>query len=872
MQASVQLDVPRRSAAAAICSTLLLVLALLAADQPVQSAQGSDSAHPAPDYGDLPLSFQPAAGRYEGIDYLSSGTSGLVAVGPEGLRFEQSYGTKENPKAAAIAMSLPGGTLTNPQAHARQPGVVNDLRGDDPAEHVTSIPTFASLSYAEVWSRIDLTLRGSGANPEYDFELAPGADPSLISMRIAGADSARIARSGDLVIRSGGAIFRQHAPVSYQPSPEGRVPVDSAFRLDGRSVSFELGAYDADRRLVIDPMALAYSTYLGGNGADGAQAIAVDSSGAAYVAGFTDSGDFNTVGPINTDKTPIDAFIAKLTPAGNALAYSTYLGGNGVDIPTGIAVDSSGAAYVTGSTDSTDFDTNGQIEGDSNVGDAFIAKLTPAGSALAYSTYLGGNDNDAATGIAVDSSGAAYVTGYTASSNFNTVGQIEADSAGVDAFIAKLTPAGNALAYSTYLGGSGGDAAAAIAVDAGGSAYVAGYTDSSDFNTSGQIEGDSGGIDAFVTKLNPAGSALAYSTYLGGSGEDRASAIAVDSSGAAYVAGGTASTDFDLLGNFATDGGGVDGFVAKLTPAGNALAYSTYLGGNGGIEGANAIAVDSSGAAYVAGATDSTDFHHVGQIEGYGGSIDGFIVKLTPAGNDIVYASYLGGNGLDSAMSVAVDSSGAAYVAGFTRSTDFVTVGQIEGDSAIEDGFISKIAAPDTRLLAGPGEGSTTGDPTATFAFSSDSPSAGFQCRIDAGPWQGCGTPQQLTALSDGAHTFGVRAADDLGDIDLAPAFRTFSVDTTPPDTKITKAPRKLLLKKRKRTADAVLLFEVTEPGSQTTCRVDGKTATPCTSPLAVKLKKGTHEIAITATDGIGNADLSPAGVKIKVKKKKRKR
>jgi hypothetical protein len=601
----------------------------------------------------------------------------------------------------------------------------------------------------------------------------------------------------------------------------------------------------------------------------------------------------STVGQVEGDSAGTDAFIAKLNPAGNALAYSTYLGGSDVDQATAIAVDSSGAAYVAGLTNSADFNTVAEIEGhNGGVGpagiDAFIAKLNPSGNALAYSTYLGGSDVDQATAIAVDPSGAAYVAGFTESTDFDTVGQIEGDDTGRDAFIAKLNPTGGALAYSTYLGGSSPDAATAIAVDPSGAAFVAGYTDSIDFNSVGPIEGSTATTDAFIAKLNPAGSALVYSTHLGGNGADFGTAIAVDPSGAAYVAGYTSSTNFNTVGQIEGDSAGADAFIAKLNPSGNALAYSTYLGGNVD-DLANAIAVDSSGAAYVTGYTTSADFDTAGPIEGDSAGTDAFIAKLNPAGNALAYSTYLGGSDFDQANAIAVDASGAAYVAGYTNSINFNTVGPIEGDSAAADAFIAKLTAPDTRLLSGPAEGSATSDATPTFTFSSDNPTATFECRTDGGPWEGCESPRTLPALGDGDHTFKVRALDDVGNFDLMPVVRNFDidttpppVDTTPPDVFFTSGPSGL-------TNDNTpsFGFAMSEAGTLQ-CRVDGSQFQTCTSPRTTSaLTEGPHTFSVRATDSAGNrsvvdrsilvdttapqTQLAPVPAKLTAKKKKAK-
>jgi Ca2+-binding RTX toxin-like protein len=455
-------------------------------------------------YGELPLAFEPNAGRSgQGVDFVSHSGSGTVLLG----RDEATLALGHGKHAEAISLQLAGAAPARPEALERLPGVVNDLRGDDPEAWRTEIATFERVRYPGVWPGTDLEYHGNQGHLEYDLRLAPGADPNQIAIRIAGADRLRLAPNGDLLITAGTETIRQRAPVAYQPGSQvggshaTRTPVRATFALSGDTVRFRLGDYDQHRPLVIDPLVLSYSTYLGGNAVDFSYGIAVDDSGAAYVTGHTDSSDFDTVGKIEGDSTGTDAFVSKLSPDGSALEYSTYLGGNADDRAHGIAVGSSGAAYIAGDTSSSDFNTVGTIEGDSAGLDAFVSKLSPAGDELAYSTYLGGDGIDSAWGIAVDDSGAAYVTGDTESSDFNTVDEIEGDSADLDAFVSKLTPVGSALSYSTYLGGGGRESGYGIAVDSSGDAYVVGSTSSSDFDTVGPIEGNSAELDAFVSKL-----------------------------------------------------------------------------------------------------------------------------------------------------------------------------------------------------------------------------------------------------------------------------------------------------------------------------------------------------------------------------------
>jgi Bacterial Ig-like domain (group 1)/Beta-propeller repeat len=396
--------------------------------------------------------------------------------------------------------------------------------------------------------------------------------------------------------------------------------------------------------------ALVYSTFLGGSNDDGGRSIAVDTSGSAYVTGITGSPNFpTTVGAFDTTLNALgtfDAFVTKLNPAGSAIVYSTFLGGDITESGNGIAVDNSGSAYVTGDTGSPNFPTtaggfdttyNGDV-------DTFVTKLNPAGSALEYSTFLGGFDTDFGTAIVLDTFGSAYVTGFTDSINFpTTVGAFDTTQNGefrFDVFVTKLNVSGSAIVYSTFLGGTGPEFGAGIAVDTSGSAYVTGSTSSPNFPTTvGAFDTthDVGSSDVFVTKLNPSGSALVYSTFLGGNQLDQGNDIAVDSTGSAYVTGFTLSSNFPITADAVdTTQSASEVFVTKLNPSGSApLVYSSFLGGD--IEDLGfGIAVDPSGSAYVTGYTfshinfpttvgafDTT--HHVG-------SSDVFVTKISTTG------------------------------------------------------------------------------------------------------------------------------------------------------------------------------------------------------------------------------------------------
>jgi len=428
----------------------------------------------------------------------------------------------------------------------------------------------------------------------------------------------------------------------------------------------------------------------------------VDSEGSAYVTGTTFSTNFPTKNPLQGSPADYgEVFITKVNSSGNALIYSTYLGGYEEDWCFGIAVDLEGAAYVTGYTSSTNYPLKNPVQESFGGGawDNFVTKISPSGSALIYSTYLGGSDNDGCFAIALDSEGAACVTGRTKSADYPTKNPIQGNKAGQrDAFITKINASGNALIYSTYLGGSssGWDGGADIAVDSEGAAYVAGFAESTDFPLKNPIQSKSGGgTDVFIFKVNASGNALIYSTYLGGSEDDWALGIEVDSGGAAYVTGYTSSTNFPL--NHPIQGsykGDSDIFIAKINASGSALSYSTYLGGTG-LDVGSDIAVDSKGTAYVTGMTQSLDFPTKNPFQGSyaGGDYDAFITKINASGNALIYSTYLGGSEDDRAFGIATDANSAIYIAGNTDSTDFPIKSPIQGSYAGgTDVFIAKIS------------------------------------------------------------------------------------------------------------------------------------------------------------------------------------
>ena len=723
----------------------LTVLQLPAAHDARREASAFAKPQAVKAYGQLPLSFEANQGQTDQrVKFLSHGSGySLFLTGDEAvLALKKPGGSTARdqlrklavPSAgppAVVRMKLVGANASaKVTGLAELPGKSNYFIGSDPKKWRTNVPNYAKVKYSSVYPGVDLVYYGNHRQLEYDFVVQPGADPKAIRLEFAGdltgeqATTLRIDGNGDLVVGTVGGEVIFHRPVVYQPANHSqgtRDVLDGKYVIRGdKQVTFEVARYDKTKPLVIDPT-LYYSTYLGGSDFAQGSGIAVDASGNAYVTGFTLSTDFPTTHGFGKTFFPGNVFVSKLNADGSGLVYSAILGSS---YPYGapgfgpsIAIDTSGNAYVTGVVDLfgavPGFPiTPGAFQTTFGGGprDAFVTKLNTTGSALLYSTFLGGSGDDAGNGIAVDASGSAYVTGTTyspsSSNNFPiTPGAFQTTFGGyTDGFVSKLNAAGSVLVYSTFLGGSGGEEGHGIAVDASGSAYVTGYTYSSNFPvTPGAFQTAFGGVsDAFVSKLNGAGSALLYSTYLGGSDDDRAYGIAADAAGNAYVTGGTSSSNFPTTpGAFQTAPGvSSDAFVAKVNGAGSALLYSTYLGGSGGATGYG-IAADAAGNAYVAGGTGSNFPITPGAFQTtFGGGTDAFATKLNTIGSALLYSTYLGGSGDESnegmqGLGMAVDASGNAYVTGGTSSPNFpITPGafQTTFSSINFDGFVSKFS------------------------------------------------------------------------------------------------------------------------------------------------------------------------------------
>ena len=657
-------------------------------------------------FSSLPLAFVENRGQTDGqVRYVAHGARFGFFLTPESL--VMSLLQPDGERGVNLSLDF---VDANPdvvvESRQRAPGTVSYLRGNDSSRWLRELSSFAEVVYRELWPGVDLALRGDGGVLKYEFRVRPGARIGDIRLAYRGADRLVPDGSGALLVETASGALRDAPPVSYQVIGGKRVAVDSDYQLDlardgELSYGFAVGDYDTARELIIDP-GLEYSTFLGGFGNQAGAAIEVDSSGNAYVTGFTQSptfpttpGAFDRTGSVRND---LDAFVSKLNATGTGLVYSTFLGGSNFEWGRDLAIDAAGNAYVAGQTKSSSFPTtSGAFDRSFNIAncprcgidqyDAFVTKLNPTGSGLVYSTFLGGTDIDDIRAIAIDGAGRAHVAGETTSQSFPTrAGSFDTTpNGGVDAFVAKFNATGSGLDYSTRLGGTDNETADGIDVDASGNVVVGGATRSANFpSTPGALQPTHSGGDfidlfeGYVTKLNPTGSALVYSTFLGGTKRDSVGNVILDALGNTYLSGGTESPEFPTTpGAFDTafDNPGVmfasESFVAKLNPTGSAFVYSTFLGEAG----ASVGAVEADGSVWLAGGSGSPDafVSPDAWAPQLNGGSDAYIAKLNPTGSAFDYATFFGGTQSDGAVDLALDPDGDVYVVGTTRSPDFPT-------------------------------------------------------------------------------------------------------------------------------------------------------------------------------------------------------
>jgi hypothetical protein len=679
-----------------------------------------------------PVVFEPNRGQLAAVHrFVGRSRSGLLLLGDERMQFVAPAATARWRSDAS--RSSVGVRFLGAAGDARPDGIrplasaSNYFTGDGAADAV-DVPHFGGVRYREIYPGIDAIFYGHGAAFEFDLLVRAGGDPAQIRIAFDGADGIALDADGDLVLRTPDGVLRQRVPAIYQVRDGERVAVRGRYLLEpDHSVSIELGEYDPSLSLVIDPV-IAYSTYLGGSGDDEIRAVTADANGNVYVAGSTTSLNFPLLNPYQSKGSGnMVAFVSKFSPAGTLL-YSTFLvpAQNNWALAWAIAVDAAGSAYVAGpTTDGFPTTRNAYQPRRTARNASFLTKLSAAGNQLAYSTYVNYTDTN---GIAVDAAGNAFIAGNAYSGFATTAGTFQTLQPGLTSmyspFVLKMNTNGTAPVYSTYVGGSTFDILNGVAIDAMGNAVVTGQALSPDFPLASALQssfaapGQNGHV--FVAKLDPTGSSLLYSTFLGGSGSEEAVGVALDGTGAAYIAGTTSSTDFPLVQPFQATSYQPNyvSFVAKLSPAGDRLVYSTYLGGTcGGVnypycsiwqgDEIKAIAVDTAGHSTVVGNVRSPYFPLADSLEpaipAKGGGI--FVTRFTASGSAL-YSTLIGGGAVASgaagstAWTVAIDKSGNTWIGGATPRTDFPLAGQSWQSTLAGgvDAVLVKLAAPNATL------------------------------------------------------------------------------------------------------------------------------------------------------------------------------
>jgi len=757
---------------------LIFLLNFLLNAEPVREAPGirlptSQELNVRPDFGRMPLYFIPNEGQVDSqVDFYVKGKDKIIYFTPKGVTFVLAELNSSNAEAEGrykvkgslsrvkqasrrwvVNLDFIGARSdVRPLGKKKTGAVISYFKGK-PEDWYTSLPAYSRIVYPNLWPGIDLVYYGTVDRLKYEFIVHPGADPSRIQLAYRGAKSVGVDEKGRLKVDTPLGGFHDDVPAAYQEKRRKRVNISLAYRpqtlekeakhdhMDKEQsetqafiYGFEVGDYDRNLTLVLDPAILVYCGYIGGSKEDWANGIAVDSSGSAYVTGETlsEEGSFPVaVGPDLTYSNFYDAFVAKVNASGSSLDYCGYIGGSWDDWGIHIAVDDSGNAYIAGCTESAassfpvivgpDLTSNGDY-------DAFVAKVNASGTSLDYCGYIGGYDEDWGCGIAVDSSGSAYVSGYTQCDELSgafpvTVGpDLTYNGGDWDAFVAKVNALGSSLEYCGYIGGSNNDYALGVAVDGSGSAYVSGYTYSTEGTFPVAVGPDlshNGGRDVFVAKVNASGISLAYCGYIGGSNQDTGWRITADDSGNAYITGYTKSEESTfpvVVGPDLTHNGDYDAFIAKVDSSGMSLVYCGYIGGSNTDYG-QGIAVDSSGNAYIAGDTFSNEGTFpvaVGPDLTHNGGSDAFVVKVDSSGTSLVYCGYIGGSNEDCGHGIALDSSGDAYITGITKSSQSsfpVVVGPDVVYTGGTDVYVAKVShkavLPDTPSNPSPSDGAT---------------------------------------------------------------------------------------------------------------------------------------------------------------------
>jgi len=688
----------------------------------------------------LPLSFELNQGQFGSqVHFVTRSAEYTVSFTWSGAEF--GLHAPSGP-TTRIGLHLAGAN-PHPSITGRQqlPGIVNYYLGNDPRHWRLGVPTYAQVVYHTVYPHTDLVFYHRGGQLEYDWVLHPGADPRRITLAIAGATTTRLDPDGTLRLELHGTLLTQRAPRIYQWSPGRRQVVGGRYVLAGRDrIQVRLGAYDSSRTVIIDPI-VTYSTYESGSGGNYAAAITTDASNGVYVTGDTSSTSLpNETNCCNS------TYVSKLNATTGAIVWSTYVGGTGNNHPYAIAADNAGSVFEGGSTSATDFPkaNNSCLQFYGLCSEAFVAKLNSATGALTLSTYVGGTNNDRVNGMAQDGAGTLYVTGETHSSDFR--GAINTCPSYCDqAFVAKLSSAGLSLGYAEFVGGSTNNAGSGITLDANGTLYITGSTNSSDFpKATNSCNTQCSAYDAFAAALTATNGSLLWSTYVGGTdGKNgvNGNAIAVYS-GRVYIAGDTQSSSLPATTNSCsntnpnTNNSCADAFLTGLNAATGAVAFSTFVGGTN-LDLAHAVVADGAGvfiAGYAEGTTlpAQTNSCTVYQPTGTCQYADAFVSRIDGASGRVLASTFVGGSLTDEAFGVAVDQNGQFYIAGNTYSTDLPKKTNSCGGNCSADAFVVRLSP--ASVVAG--NTGTTNDPT--------------QSALATTGGTGPGTPTSVTATASG--------------------------------------------------------------------------------------------------------------------------
>lgn len=688
--------------------------------------------------GDLPYRFEENSGQFapevryiaraNGYEmYLTDSETVMVLYKPRGRE------AKDGMDYTTLRMTIRGSQAPKNWERGKQlPGVANYFRGQDPSGWRRNVPAYESVTAKQVQPGVDLVWYGKDRKLEYDLVVAPGVDPSTLEVAWNGARSMKIDRTGNLVLDTEFGQVVQQRPYVYQMVNGKQVKIEARYSLRPNSgARFELARYDRTKPLVIDPAVMVYSTFLGTQPTSG-RGVFADATGNVYLLGQSFSPTFPFVAPFRTAQTVGEIFLAKFNPAGTALLYATYLGGNSDDAPYSLAVDGAGSAYVLGSSRSADFPLRTPIQSslastNPLAGDTTLTKFTPAGNDIVYSTLFGSTDGTLPAALSLAPDGGVYFATFLSGTSTVTPAPTVLNASATRTVFAKMRAAGNALEWVTAVGDI---VVADITSDSTG-IYFGG--DNRSRPAYAAINAPPGLVqnrtdDAVVGKLNPAGTALLYYTHIGGSQYEQIDAVAVDSTGALYAGGTTKSPDLPVQNPLrpyiapAAGGNFQDGFVVKLAPAGNSLAYLSYIGGSGD-DFIFDVAVDSAGGLALVGNTFSTDIPQVESVQTTSrGQQEIFVMKLKPAGNALDFSTYLGGTGADLGYAIALGTGGSVYVTGVTEGPSFPTVNAFQ--SAQPGGLIAFLtkytltAPPQTPTVTALSPIATSGtQQTFTFSF-----------------------------------------------------------------------------------------------------------------------------------------------------------